>query len=124
MEFKSKNTKYLFFVFAFIFLVIFALTSNTEGMPNSVMEAMALGIPVVSTDCPCGGPAELIEDGVNGLLVPVGDAFALSDAFRKILSNEEFAEKISKNAHNITKELNPERVNSEWRKYLTGLIKK
>lgn len=103
---------------------IFALTSNTEGMPNSVMEAMALGIPVVSTDCPCGGPAELIEDGVNGLLVPVGDAFALSDAFRKILSNEEFAEKISKNAHNITKELNPERVNSEWRKYLTGLIKK
>ena len=40
---------------------------------------MALGIPVIATDCPCGGPAALIEQGVNGLLVPVGDAFALAD---------------------------------------------
>ena len=43
---------------------IFTLTSNTEGMPNSIMEAMALGIPVIATDCPCGGPAALIEQGV------------------------------------------------------------
>lgn len=103
---------------------IFTLTSNTEGMPNSIMEAMALGIPVVSTDCPCGGPATLIEDGVNGLLVPVGDAFALSDAFRKILSDAEYAEKMGENAHNITKELNPEKVNSEWEKYLTNISQK
>lgn len=97
---------------------IFTLTSNTEGMPNSIMEAMALGIPVVSTDCPCGGPATLIEDGVNGLLVPVGDAFALSDAFRKILSDREFAEKIGENAHNIAQNMNPDKVNSEWEEYL------
>lgn len=103
---------------------IFTLTSNTEGMPNSIMEAMALGIPVVSTDCPCGGPATLIEDGVNGLLVPVGDAFALSDAFRKILSDAEFAEKLGENAYNITKELNPDKVNGEWKKYLTQIAKK
>lgn len=103
---------------------IFTLTSNTEGMPNSIMEAMALGIPVVSTDCPCGGPATLIEDGVNGLLVPVGDAFALSDAFRKILSDVEFAEKLGENAYNITKDLNPDKVNSEWKKYLTHIAKK
>lgn len=103
---------------------IFTLTSNTEGMPNSIMEAMALGIPVVSTDCPCGGPAELIEDGENGILVPVGDAYALADAFRKILSNQEYADKLGENAYNITKELNPEKVNSEWKKYLTNVAKK
>lgn len=100
---------------------IFTLTSNTEGMPNSIMEAMALGIPVVSTDCPCGGPATLIEDGVNGLLVPVGDAFALSDAFRKILSDAEFAEKLGENANKIAQELNPNRVNREWEKYLLNV---
>ena len=61
---------------------------------------------------------------MNGLLVPVGDAFALSDAFRKILSDAEFAEKLGTNAYNITKDLNPDKVNSEWKKYLTHIAKK
>lgn len=98
---------------------IFVLTSNTEGMPNSLMEAMALGLPVISTDCPCGGPATLIEDGVNGMLVPVGDAYALADAMRKILSDEQFAEKLSENAYHIVQDLNPDKVNNEWKKYLS-----
>lgn len=100
---------------------IFALTSNTEGMPNSIMEAMALGIPVVSTDCPCGGPAELIQDGVNGILVPVGDAYALADAFRRILEDRDFEKKLGENAREITKRLAPDKVSKEWEKYLTGL---
>ena len=102
---------------------IFTITSNTEGMPNSLMEAMALGLPVISTDCPCGGPATLIENDVNGILVPVGDAYALADAFRKILSNQEYAEKIGKNAHEITKRLNPDSVNREWEQYLGSIAK-
>ncbi|MBO5031583.1 MAG: glycosyltransferase family 4 protein [Lachnospiraceae bacterium] len=101
---------------------IFALTSNTEGMPNSVMEAMALGLPVVATDCPCGGPAELIEDGVNGLLVPVGDAYALADAFRRILEDKDFEKKLGENARQITKDLAPEKVNKEWEEYLKQLM--
>lgn len=100
---------------------IFALTSNTEGMPNSVMEAMALGIPVVSTDCPCGGPAALIEDGVNGLLVPVGDAYALSDAFRKILSDEEYAQNLSDRAYEAAQKFYPDVVNQAWEDYLENL---
>jgi len=97
---------------------IFALTSNTEGMPNAVIEAMVLGTPVIATDCPCGGPAELIENGENGLLVPVGDAYALADAIRKILSDEEFAQKISENAEKLADELAPEKVCREWMEYL------
>lgn len=100
---------------------IFALTSNTEGMPNAVMEAMALGIPVVSTDCPCGGPAALIENGVNGLLVPVGDAYALADAFRRILEDKDFEIKLRGNARKITEKLAPDRVNREWEAYLNGM---
>lgn len=97
---------------------IFALPSNTEGMPNAVIEAMALGIPVVATNCPCGGPAELIENGVNGILIPVGDAFALADAFRRILEDSEFEKKLGENARQITKKLDPGRVYREWEDYL------
>lgn len=100
---------------------IFALTSNTEGMPNTIIEAMALGIPVVSTDCPCGGPAELIENEVNGILVPVGDAYALADAFRKILEDKELEEKLQDNAAKITQKLAPDKVCKQWRDYLNGL---
>jgi glycosyltransferase involved in cell wall biosynthesis len=100
---------------------IFALTSNTEGMPNTIIEAMAVGLPVVSTDCPCGGPAELIEDGVNGLLVPVGDAFALADAFRKILEDDALEQSLGENAAKITQKLSPDKVNKEWRDYLNSL---
>lgn len=100
---------------------IFALTSNTEGMPNSIIEAMALGIPVVSTDCPCGGPAALIENGTNGILVPVGDAFALSDAFRLILTDTELAQRLSDNAYKTSEGFAPEKVNKEWEEFLMKL---
>lgn len=100
---------------------IFTLTSNTEGMPNSVMEAMALGLAVVATDCPCGGPAELITNEENGMLVPVGDAYALADAMRKILNDCEFADKLRENAYNSARAFAPDKVNAAWEKYLTSL---
>jgi len=100
---------------------IFTLTSNTEGMPNSIIEAMALGIPVIATDCPCGGPAALIENEVNGLLVPVGDAFALADAFRRIFEDRDFELKLRENACKITEKLAPDKVDKEWEEYLNRM---
>lgn len=100
---------------------IFALTSNTEGMPNSVIEAMVLGVPVIATDCPCGGPAELIRHEENGLLVPVGDAYALADAMRKILSDKELEQRLGENAAELARELAPERVCREWLEYLINI---
>ena len=63
------------------------MTSLTEGMPNTVLEAMALELPVVSTNV--GGLPELVEEGKGGLLVPVRDSAALSLAVLDLLENAE-----------------------------------
>jgi len=100
---------------------IFTLTSHTEGMPNSVIEAMCLGLPVIATDCPCGGTAELIKDGKNGLLVPVGDEKALAEAIKRILLNPELEKRLGDQAFLIQKEMEPARVCRLWEEYLCGL---
>jgi glycosyltransferase involved in cell wall biosynthesis len=71
---------------------VFALSSRNEGMPVSILEAMALGRPIVSTDCP-SGPAWILEDGAHGLLAPVGDATALGDALVRMLADEPLRER-------------------------------
>ncbi len=101
---------------------IFVLCSDTEGMPNTLLEAMALGIPSISTDCPCGGPKDIIEDGVNGLLVPVRDTEALRKALLKYMDDEAFAVRVSGEASKIQEKYAPEVVNGMWEKYLCGLM--
>lgn len=65
---------------------LFVLSSDYEGMPNALMEAMALGVPSVSTDCPCGGPKMLFGD--DQYLVSVGDEIALADKMLYVLKPE------------------------------------
>ncbi|MBR0090481.1 MAG: glycosyltransferase, partial [Lachnospiraceae bacterium] len=66
---------------------MFVLCSNEEGMPMTLLEAMAMGIPCISTDCPCGGPREIVKDGFNGLLTPVGDVARMETAMIRFLGN-------------------------------------
>lgn len=70
---------------------MFVLSSDYEGISNSMMEALAMGIPVISTDCPIGGARAHIEDGISGILTPVGDAAALAGAMKKLAGNPQFA---------------------------------
>ena len=78
----------------------YVLSSLYEGMPNALMEAMAIGLPCVSTDCP-NGPAELIENGKNGLLVPSDDKDALVAAIGKMIDDPAFAKTCSENARTV-----------------------
>lgn len=101
---------------------IFVLTSDVEGMPNVLIEAMALGMPVIATDCPCGGPRTLIQDGENGLLVPVKEERKLAEALSKILSNETLESKLGNNAAKIIEMVHPDKVNREWKSYLERIM--
>ena len=103
---------------------IYVQTSDAEGMPNALMESMALGLACISTDCPCGGPAMLIEDGVDGCLVPVGDAGALAARLRTLMEDEQTARQIGAEAANkIRSRYNPAMVCREWEEYLESKLR-
>ena len=97
---------------------MFVLSSDYEGMPNALMEAMALGIPCISTDCPCGGPKFLIDNEENGLLVPINDVDSLANAMDYLAENKNIAIKLGNNANKIGKELNCEKINKKWIDYI------
>jgi len=101
---------------------MFVLSSDFEGMPNALMEAMALGLPVVSTDCPCGGPHDLIQDGENGFLVPVGDREKLKEKMIMILDSLEIQNRFSKKAFSIRDEYNLERICKKWYEYFQLVV--
>lgn len=96
---------------------MFVLSSDYEGMPNVLLEAMCMGMPSISTDCPSGGPKELIKDGVNGLLVPVGDVAAMQEAMEK-MADLDFAKKMADAAYQIREELTSSEVFVSWYRYL------
>lgn len=101
---------------------LFVLPSDYEGMPNALIEAMVMGLPCIATDCPCGGPAMLIQDRVSGLLVPVGDEQMLAGAMRYMLSDRQSAEKMGQAARALKEKVAPERVCEEWQHYIDQIV--
>lgn len=100
---------------------VFILPSNTEGVPNTLIEAMILGLTVVSTDCPCGGPADLIRHGVNGLLTPVGDVQKMKENLQNILNDLQMRDLLGKEAAKTSDIYQPEKIYKEWENYLISL---
>ena len=100
---------------------VFVLSSGYEGMPNALMEAMAVGTPCVSTRCKMG-PEELIDDGVNGLLVPVGDTEKMKDAIEMLIENPRLSKSVSANGRNLLKTNDVSAICTKWLEYLNFII--
>lgn len=101
---------------------LFVLSSDYEGLPNSLIEAMVAGLPCVSTDCSPGGARELIQNNVNGLITPIGDSRALADAIIYLLDHPHDADAMGERAQEIRTLLDPEKIFSEWNQYINSFI--
>ena len=102
---------------------MFVLSSDYEGISNALLECMAMGLPCISTDCPCGGSRMLIENGENGLLVPVGDAAVLSEAMMKIADNEDFANRIGEKAKLVRANFSNHEIMGRYLDYICSVAK-
>lgn len=101
---------------------IFVLSSDFEGLPNALMEAMTMGFPVVSTDCPCGGPKMLIKNGENGILVPVGNREKLSEAIISYIENPALKTNCAREALFTSKKYELGNIIDEWELLFQNLL--
>lgn len=97
--------------------VAFAMSSRFEGLPMVLLEALALGCPVVSTDCP-SGPSEVLEHGRHGVLVPMEDPQALANALGRIIQDEVHHKDLSVRARHRGEELSADRALKAWESLL------
>ena len=101
----------------------FVLTSEYEGMPNALIEAMAVGLPCISTDCGGGGAAALIQNNENGILIDRGDEEALTKQILRLMEDETLCEKLGDAAHQINQRLDPQKVTENWETMCKTLLK-
>ncbi|HMP85357.1 MAG TPA: glycosyltransferase [Candidatus Paceibacterota bacterium] len=92
---------------------VFCLPSLWEGFPNSLIEAMACGIPVISTNCPTG-PLEILENGKNGLLINVKNKKEISDGIIKIINNKNLASLFIKNSNIRVKDFDISKISIKY----------
>jgi glycosyltransferase involved in cell wall biosynthesis len=102
----------------------FVLSSDYEGVSNAMLEALAIGVPCICTDCPPGGAREYIEDGKNGLLVSVGNAEEMCEAMCRVIEDEKLALSLSQNAVLIRERIGYSVVCSQWKEVLNNAVGK
>lgn len=99
---------------------MFILSSNFEGMPNALLEAMSLGLPCIATKV--SGAVDLIEDGKNGVLISVGDEQSLANEICKLLADKNRRNIIGKEASKLFDKLSPNVIIEQWRRYIADKI--
>lgn len=102
---------------------LFILTSDYEGLPNALIEAMALGLPCISTDCSPGGARELIINNINGMVVPCRDEVKLESAIRYMLDNDEKSLAMGERAKSIIERMNVSVISNQWLKIIQKVSK-
>jgi glycosyltransferase involved in cell wall biosynthesis len=99
---------------------LYVLSSRFEGLPMVMIEAMSLGLPVVSFDCPTG-PAEVIEDGRSGVLVPDGDVGALADAMLAVVEDADYRRALAAGAAERAKDYALDSIGARWEQLIAEL---
>lgn len=94
--------------------IAYVSSSDFEGMSNSMLEAMSMGMTVICTDCPIGGARQVIKSGENGLLVPTGSVDAMMAAMIEVVENPELARRMAANASDLRYKLNVETISKHW----------
>lgn len=100
----------------------FVLTSDFEGIPNSLIEAMSIGMPCIVTDCRPGGARSLIEDGKNGFIVNKGDYHAIASKMKWMITHPQKADAIGQCAKEICNKFSEDKIVNLWNDFLNRLI--
>lgn len=101
---------------------IFVLSSNYEGMPNALIEAMSVGCACIATDAPAYGARDVIRNNENGILIPVNDCEALTVALNRLMSDKGLVHKLSNHAKEIYKDYAVAYVMKQWMDYIRKVI--
>ncbi len=100
---------------------IFAFSSLYEGFPNALQEAMFFGLACVSTDC-ATGPAEMIEEGKSGFLVPVGNEVAITERLNLLMENDLLRTSMGQEAQKVMKAYEIDEILGKWIRIIDNLI--
>jgi GalNAc-alpha-(1->4)-GalNAc-alpha-(1->3)-diNAcBac-PP-undecaprenol alpha-1,4-N-acetyl-D-galactosaminyltransferase len=100
---------------------IFVFTSNSEGFPNALLEAMSFGLPCISTDCP-SGPSEIIVNDENGYLIEVNNKEQLENSLSKLINNPEICNQFSQNAIKYTQKFSLVEIKKLWEIQIQKLL--
>ena len=99
---------------------VFVLPSDFEGLSNALLEAMMIGLPVITTDC--AGCDEVIQDGRNGIMIHVGDEAALVTALNKVINDKNLQKMIAINGKESVQRFSVGNIINEWEYVITGAI--
>ena len=100
---------------------MFILTSDFEGMPNALLEACALQIPCISTDCPPGGPKAILNNGDAGILVNINDYQELANQMARLASSKEIRNELSNRNKEKRLEYSPDLIANKWFDFIKSL---
>lgn len=99
---------------------IFCMSSDYEGMSNSMIEAVCVGLPIATTDV--SGVKELVENGVNGVIIPCGDVDRLSTSFGELMDNGQLIEEYSKNSYAKRELFRIDSIVEQWEKLIQQVV--